>query len=126
MEILEIKIEDNALIDAPIFCYHKRGKNWLASIKPNPKAPGGLERVFWERGRGPYFYIIPENLKLPVAVEFGADYYTGSGRKIPERLYGVIVKIEDDKIILEKYKTATQAIKRAKALSEKELSEELS
>ena len=115
-EIYEIEVEMGALKNAPIWEDHKRGKNWLAEISPDPKSPGGLKRKFWEHARGSYYYIIPSNVQLPTAIEFGADYYSGRGNKYPKRWYGVIVSISQDKIVIEKCETASQAIKRAQEL----------
>ena len=36
------KIEDGAMVEAPIYEAHSRGKNWMATIEADPAAPGGL------------------------------------------------------------------------------------
>jgi hypothetical protein len=108
----EFKIEDGAMIEVPAYEKHSRGKNWLAIIANNPKAPNGLDRVFQEKGKGPYYYMV-DGLKAGDPVEFGADYYSGGGNRQPSRWYGVITEIDDRKIIIEEYNTAEAAIKAA-------------
>jgi hypothetical protein len=116
-EIYEIKIEEGALTGAPIWCGHKRGKNWMAEIELDPQSPNGLKRKFWAPARGEnFYYLIPSDLEYPAPVEFGADYYTGGGHKHAKRWYGVIIAVSEEKLTLEKYETAKEAIKRAKEL----------
>jgi len=118
--LYEIEIREGALADVPIWEEHKRGKNWFAEIEFDLKSPGGLKRKFWQLAKGPnFFYIIPDDLDYPVAVEFGADYFTSGKRRIPWRWYGVIVNVTREKVIFEKWKTAKGAIERARELKEK-------
>jgi hypothetical protein len=91
---IAIRIEAGALTDVPDDCWqtHKRGKNWLAMISVDPSSPGGLSRNFAAKAKGEFFYLLPD-LSPGDPVEFGADYYSGSGRKSPTRWYGFVVKI---------------------------------
>ena len=100
--MLNLAIELNALTECPVFETHKRGKNWAATIHPDPLGPGGLGRNFWKRAYGKYYYIVPENLNINDYVEFGADYYSGSGRKNSHRWYGKVMEKSDKELILEK------------------------
>ncbi len=59
MEKYTISIQHGALMDAPVYQTHSRGKNWFATIKPNPTAPAGLDRKFHEKGKGDYYYLLP-------------------------------------------------------------------
>lgn len=109
MSKVRFKVESAALLEAPVFCSHRRGKNWCAVIAKEPNAPGGLKRVFLPRAKGQYYYIVA-SLKVGDPVEFGADYYTASGKRSPERWYGVVLSITDSEIMLEHTDTANQAI----------------
>jgi len=104
------KIKNGILIETPVYCIHSRGKNWLARIALNPKAPGGLDREFCEKTKGQGRYILPADLRLGDAIEFGADYYTGSGKRNPNRWYGVIVRIENTFIVLRQASDGIEAI----------------
>lgn len=86
---------NRGVLDSPVFEHHSRAKNWAATVTPDPTYPGGFRRLWWERGRGEFRYIVPEQLKLGDVVEFGADYVQWSGRKIPERWLGVVVERTD-------------------------------
>lgn len=103
------QIEDGALVTAPVWEDNKRGKNWLAVIHADPSAPGGLGRSFVVNGRGRYMYVV-RNLKVGQAIEFAGDYYGGSGRKTPNRWYGVIRAIEADRLVCEKCENSKEAI----------------
>jgi len=50
---------------------------------------------------------------LETPVEFGADYYSGSGRKSPNRWYGYIVRVTDGHWILHACSTGKAACKEA-------------
>src|SRR5262249_14392556 len=90
---IALRIEEGALATVPPNCWesHKRGKNWFARIEINPAKPGGLERDFHAKAHGAYYYLLP-TLAAGDAVEFGADYYSGGGRKSPTRWYGYYVR----------------------------------
>jgi len=83
-----VNIEDGCI---PHACYesHRRGKNWVATVNKNLKAPGGLERQFWRKGTGIY-YVIPTELSVGDYIEFGGDYYSTSGRPARNREYYLI------------------------------------
>lgn len=86
--MVKLKVEKGALLEVPVYKSHKRGKNWLAIIELDPASPGGLKRRFLPRARGEYYYFIEPGT---YPVEFGADYYSSSYRKYPNRVYGVLV-----------------------------------
>lgn len=98
---------------------HKRAKNWWAEIDIDPSQPGGLRRKFWGKARGEgFYYLVPKDLKIPVAVESAADYYTGSGHKCPSRSYGVIVGATESELTLIKCSSSTEAVKLAREMQE--------
>lgn len=97
-----LEIEGGAFTTVPIFSTHKRARVWMARVTRDPRAPGGLRREFAERARGEgYYYLVPRGWKVGDFVEFGADYYTGSGKKDPRRWYGVIVEQTPSKWVLQ-------------------------
>ena len=71
---------------------HKRGKNWIATVKPDRGAPGGLDRFFWVHGSGRW-YKAP-SLAAGDVIEMGGDYYTGRGIKKTDRRYILVVRVE--------------------------------
>lgn len=108
------KIEDGAMVEAPIYEAHSRGKNWMATIEADPAAPGGLAREFVKSGRGRYLYIVgPE--AVGKAVEIAADYTSSGGKRRPKRWYGVVRNVTDAEIAIEHYETSAQAIAAARA-----------
>lgn len=104
------RTEHGAIMNVPCWESHSRGKNWLAVITPSPTSPGGLERTFAAKAKGDAFYLVPA-LSVGDAVEFGADYYTGSGKKSAERWYGFVVAVAEDAILLRPCATGKAACK---------------
>jgi hypothetical protein len=101
MKTINLRVEKRGLMDVPIYDDHQRAKNWGANIEPDPHAPGGMARDFWDRARGEmFYYVIPENLRflIPCAIEFGADRLTWSGKRRPDRWYGVAVEMTDKRL----------------------------
>lgn len=91
---LALKVEDGALTTVPSGCWqtHSRGKNWMATIEIDPSKPGGLDRAFWTKAKGSSYYLLA-SFTPGEAIEFGADYYSGSGKKSANRWYGYIVRL---------------------------------
>jgi hypothetical protein len=108
------KIEDGAMVEAPVYETHQRGKNWMAIIEADPAAPGGLAREFVKRGRGRYLYIVGPEV-VGKAVEIAADYTSSGGKRHPKRWYGVIRSVTDSEIAIEEYETSAAAIMAARA-----------
>lgn len=106
--IRSLPVELGAFTNVPIHESHKRGKNWLAVITPDPRSPGGIGRAFATRAYGKYYYIVPP-LEPGDAIEFGADYYTGGGRKVPRRWYGVVREVGEHEVVVEQCDTAFEA-----------------
>jgi hypothetical protein len=110
-------LENGAAREVPLFEAHKRGRNWMAKIEPNPSAPGGLRREFFERARGDYYYLIPPgSLAVGDALEFGADYYSGSGRKNARRWYGAVAAVADDRVELVRAEDGRKAVELGERL----------
>lgn len=104
------RVEDGAIQNVPCWQSHSRGKNWLATVTVSPSSPGGLARDFAAKARGDAYYLTPA-LSVGDAVEFGADYYSGSGRKSAERWYGFVVAVSDDAILFRLCGTGKDACK---------------
>lgn len=115
----KIDPETRVLLEAPVWENHKRGKNWLATIEKDPAAPGGLGRKFAPKARGEGFYVLPLDLvHAGDPVEFGADYYSGSGTKRADRWYGVVLARTNDLLTVEVSKTGARAVARAREVRE--------
>lgn len=101
---------NRGVFDPPIHVEHSRAKNWAAIVMPDPTQPGGFSRIWWDRGRGDFRYIVPSRLKVGDIVEFGADYVQWSGKKVPERWLGVVVERTDTVIEFKPVRDMAQAI----------------
>ena len=113
----DFTIDGGALSQVPCWESHGRAKNWMAKISLNPNSPGGLDRDFAEKAKGDCFYILPP-LSPGDAVEFGADYYTSSGKKRPERWHGYVVRVLDDRIILHECSDGKAAVREGEKFAE--------
>ena len=111
---LDLSVEENALTSVPYGCWksHNRAKNWLATIAVDPSKPGGFDRVFHAKARGDYYYLI-DRLNVGDAIEFGADYYSGSGRKSPTRWYGIVIRKTNTMLVVKQTTTGKAACKAA-------------
>ena len=107
------KIEDGAMVEAPVYETHQRGKNWMATIEADPAAPGGLAREFVKSGRGRYLYIVGPEV-VGKAVEIAADYTSSGGKRHPKRWYGVVRSVTDSEITIEECETSAAAIAAAR------------
>lgn len=122
-KLWEARVEYGAMMGAPAYEGHKRGRNWMAIIEIDPSAPGGLHREFVKQAHGStYYYMAPKSL-MGKAVEFGADYFSGSGRRRRDREYGVVREITDDKIVIELFDTGRDAVIASKKPTPKRHSE---
>jgi hypothetical protein len=114
----DYEIEEGALSQVPVWESHRRGKNWMAVIdRLDPKSPGGVARSFAEKAKGSFYYVLPP-LSIGDAVEFGADYYTGSGKPSRDRWYGYVVRLDPDRLVLHKCSSAATALKAGAAYRE--------
>ena len=116
MSLKTCNIELGALTNVPIWEDHKRGKNWFAKISKDPKAPGGLGREFAAKAHREYYYMLLKEWGIGTPIEFGADYYSGSGNPSRSRWYGYISRSEENEVVFEHTETASQAIKQGKEL----------
>ena len=113
---LTLNISHGALTDSPKWENHRRGKNWWAKIDIDPTAPGGLKRYFASKARGSdFFYLVPDWCKPGTPVEFAGDYISGGGRRSQDRMWGVIIEVHSDHLVLMPSKTAKTAVKEAES-----------
>lgn len=108
---------NNALLKAPVYETHYRGKNWLAVIDVDGAAPGGLSRKFLPYAKGDCLYMI-EQISLFDAVEFGADYTTSMGKTNPKRVYGVVVAFTESELVVRQYESGVDACVAARKARE--------
>ncbi|RLC87695.1 MAG: hypothetical protein DRJ03_05315 [Chloroflexi bacterium] len=80
--VIELNVfESGKVAEMPIFESHRRGRNWVAMLGVKD---GKVHRQFVDRS-GRNFRL--DQVPVGVVIEIGADYYTGSGRQEPRRLY---------------------------------------
>ncbi len=103
-------VADGVLTEVPVWEDHRRGKNWMAVIDVDPRAPGGLDRQFADKARGQgAAYVLPV-LKPGDALEFGADYISGSGKRTQSRWYCYVVRVEPAYLVLRQRSTGKAAV----------------
>jgi len=93
-------------ISNPVYCSHKRGRNWAAII--TGKNAANCERDFL-RTRGPIIDL--GAVEAGDVLEIGGDYVTASGRRQPDREFWLITDINDDNVSYEEHATLAKAIK---------------
>jgi hypothetical protein len=86
--------------EVPVRESHKRGKNWTAVVKPCRTAPDGLERRFVKTYREHRYFTVA-GLSVGDVLEFGADYYSGAGRKQPHRRYAAVLRNDASGLMLD-------------------------
>ena len=111
-----LRIENGILVDPPIWEDHRRGKNWLAKIGPGSRVQGKLTRQFFSWGPTAKSYSVGGKLTPGDCVEFGADYYSGTGRKTGKRWYGVVLAVSAGCVVVRKCSTGRSALNAARRL----------
>jgi hypothetical protein len=88
----QVPIEDGCIWH-PNYVNHRRGRNWIATVNKNLKAPGGLERSFWRKASGRH-YMVPDGLTIGNYIELVAittpllEGRTGKGNITKLRKFG--------------------------------------
>lgn len=77
----------DGVIDHLHYDAHKRSKSWVARVRRDRSAPGGLQRHFLERAASGKGRVQLGPITAGDWLEFAADYYTTSGRKQQNRHY---------------------------------------
>lgn len=70
---------------------------WMAVVKPNARAPGGMDRRFLAKARGDGMYYIVDSLKVGDVVEFACDRIWGDERR-RRRLYMKVDTISESEM----------------------------
>ncbi len=83
------KIEDGAIWNFNASS-GKRAKNWVAVVRSDRMAPGGLDRRFLRRGSGEW---VAADVRVGDVIEFAGDNYTSRGQKLASREYEKVMAI---------------------------------
>lgn len=103
---------DGRSINNPVFCAHKRGRNWAAIV--TGKNAANCERRFLRTsGR----IVDLAAVSSGDVVEIGGDYVTASGRRHPDREFWLIHEIDDDHLTYELHESLAKAIRAARQKS---------
>jgi hypothetical protein len=68
-------------------------RNWIATVTPDRRQPGGLRRVFWTKGQKPW-HAFP-NLAAGDVIEMAGDLLSLVGRRTWGRRYVMVVRVEE-------------------------------
>ncbi len=77
----------------------KRAKNWVARVRSNRMAPGGLDRDFLRRGSSAC--VSAEEIVVGDVLEFAGDEYSSRGTKYAKREYVKVMARGDGFIAVE-------------------------
>lgn len=117
LNVRSFQVVGGALVDAPVYETHRRGRNWMAKIQPNADAPGGWDRSFARTGRGEDMKYIIADIFSNDVLEFGADYVTSLGKKKALRSYAVVVSVTSDELRVVLFDRAIEAWQARDAVS---------
>jgi len=90
-EIYTAPVRDGAMISAPVYESHKRGKNWMAIITPDRPHRRTRADVRPPRARGVLLYRLDRLVGQPV--EFGAIIFRPGGKRYPSAGTGSSVRL---------------------------------
>lgn len=102
-DVVEIPVELWFVVGPPVWGEWPR-RNWLAVVEDDPDSPGGVARTWCERGRGRHRYDITSLMEGDL-IEFGADQVYPSGRRVPSRWYGEVVRVGKNLLRCRRYST---------------------
>ena len=117
MESIETKtIElDGDSFENPIFCSHKRGRNWVA-VLTGKNAANMSKRFLKSRGET----VDVESVRIGDVLEVAGDYTTSGGRFDPNRRYWRVTAKSEDEMSVEVHPSAAKAIKAARLAAKAE------
>ena len=104
-----LTIMGGALVEAPCYEKHARGKNWMAKIHPNATAPGGWDRAFAPMARGKDLLYIVQDVFPGDVLEFAADYVTSLGKRHTQRVYACVMSRDEEALRIAKFASPVQA-----------------
>jgi len=97
---ISLKVIQGALVELPdVFEGFSKQDYifWMAIIEIAPLAPGGLQRRFFPRLRGDFYFLVRDMAYLYAPVEIGAKSRDNTTRK---KFYGVIVGLSESNLEL--------------------------
>lgn len=116
---LEFPVEDWFITEPPVWeSRFPRAKNWLAVITVDPHTSGGLLRKWCDRGKGRFRYSITGLLEDDL-IEFGADYISHGGNRIPCRWYGEVVRVSESLLHCRPYASLNEMLETLKDREER-------
>lgn len=110
MDVYEL---EGCSIESPVFCNHRRGKNW-AAIMTGKNAANAQRSFLLMKGN----IVDLSEVKPGNVVEFGGDYVTSSGRRQPDRQWWVVHVVSDESITVEAAETLAAAIRAARLFNQ--------
>lgn len=100
------KLSVGRYLDHPNYERHHRGRNWVAQIVG--KNAANSDRAFL--GRNGEEWDLSKVAEGDV-LEVGGDYITGRGKRVPNRLHWLVLRIDDDEISIASFPSIAQALK---------------
>ena len=101
---------DGRSIENPVFCSHRRGRNWAAVV--SGKNAANAQRNFLKAvGRT----VDLSQVAVGDVVEFGGDYISSGGIRRPNRCWWLIVKISDEVVSVDPFESLAAAMRAARA-----------
>jgi hypothetical protein len=101
--MIRLRCEAGVLLEMPLEIRRPpEGKCWVATIRIDRAAPGGVARQFW--GRAPDFgtFLVPDDIRRFAPLEFGGDLVSGQ-RITRVRRYGVFFGCPDGHLTFTQY-----------------------
>jgi len=100
---------DGRSISNPAYESHKRGRNWAAIV--SGKNAANFARSYLKTRRET---VDLEPVKAGDVLEFGGDYMTCAGRRVPDRRWFHVHHIDDELVKFVRYPTMAKALKAAR------------
>lgn len=107
-------VEDWIWLDSPGWSLNPNGKNYLARIKPNKHAPGGIERAFQKKGKPTGHFVVRE-LSAGDAIEIGATDTNKDGTVVKARLHAIVHDVTKSSIVYRVFPDAEKTFNAADA-----------
>ena len=100
---------DGDSVENPVYCSHRRGKNWAAIL--TGKNAANMHRSFL---RSKAEIIDLEPVGTGDVLEIAGDYTSSGGRFQPDRLYWYVTAKTEDEMTVEVHPTAAKALRAAR------------
>jgi hypothetical protein len=124
-EDIILEVEKNALITlpcdksgVPYYIPYENGRSWIATVEAeDPNQAGGIVRSFWSRGKGKYYYVVPDNIQVGTAIEVAADTTRKGSKSDKRRWYGFVVRVSELELVVRQSMDAAEALYEGDALA---------